>query len=180
MGYRWFYLDAVSDDRTSSIVVIALLGNPFSPRYARARAQGSARALDHNAMNVAVDAPGLRRWSLTERNREAVRRDASHVAIGGSEMRRLDSGAIVVDVDERAAPWGTPIRGRIRLEPIVSNHHVVSLDAAGEHDWCPRHPLARVVVDLVEPRLRFTGTGYLDENSGVRPLETAFDRCSKL
>src|ERR1044071_8660412 len=36
-GYRWFYLDAVSDDRASSVVVIALLGNPFSPRYARAR-----------------------------------------------------------------------------------------------------------------------------------------------
>lgn len=93
-------------------------------------------------------------------------------------MRRLDSGVVVVDVDERAAPWGSPIRGRIRLEPILSHHRVVTLDDAGEHDWCPRHPLARVVVDLDEPRIRFTGTGYLDENSGVRPLETAFDRWS--
>lgn len=178
VGYRWFYLDAVSEDRSSSIVVIALLGNPFSPRYARARADGCASSLDHCAMNVAVDAPGLRRWALTERNEKAVRRDASQVSIGGSAMRRDASGAIVVDIDERAAPWGSRIRGRIRLEPIVSFNRVVTLDDAGEHDWCPRHPLARVVVELDEPRLRFTGTGYLDENSGVRPLETAFDRWS--
>jgi carotenoid 1,2-hydratase len=178
VGYRWFYLDAVSDDRASSIVVIALLGNPFSPRFARARAQGSARALDHCAMNVAVDAPGLRRWALTERTRDAVRRDSSHVAIGASSMRRLDSGVVVVDLDERSAPWGTPIRGRIRLEPVVTHDCVVTLDGAGEHDWCPRHPLARVHVSLENPRLEFSGTGYLDENSGVRPLETAFDRWS--
>lgn len=178
MGYRWFYLDAVSDDRSSSIVVIALLGNPFSPRFARARAEGSAHALDHCAMNVALDAPGARRWALTERTRDSVRRDATHVAIGRSSMRQLDSGDIVVDVDERSAPWGSQIRGRIHFEPRIVRDQVVELDDAGEHDWCPRYPLGRVVVDLVEPRLRFSGTGYLDENSGVRPLETAFDRWS--
>jgi carotenoid 1,2-hydratase len=166
----------VSDDRTSSLVVIALLGNPFSPRYARARATGRADALDHCAMNVAVDAPGLRRWALTERTHHAVDRGRHHVAIGASTMRRDASGAIVVDVTERRAPRGSPIRGRITLEPRIAHHDVVLLDDGGEHDWCPRFPFARVRVDLDEPRLHFTGTGYLDENSGVRPLESTFER----
>lgn len=168
----------MSDDRASSLVVIALLGNPFSPRYWRGRAEGTAHALDHCAMNVAVDAPGLRRWALTERTKEAVRRDAEHVAIGSSTMRLVDSKRIVVDLDERSAPWGSRIRGRVTLEPRVTHDRVVLLDDAGEHDWCPRFPLGRVHVDLVEPRMRFSGTGYLDENSGSRALETAFQRWS--
>jgi len=37
LGYGWFYLDGVSETAASSIVVIALLGNVFSPRWAKAR-----------------------------------------------------------------------------------------------------------------------------------------------
>lgn len=168
----------MSDDRRSSVVVIALLGNPFSPRYARARETGAAHALDHSAMNVAVDAPGLSRWALTERPRAAVTRARDHVVIGPSVMRRAADGSIVVDLDERCAPWGTPLRGRITLRPRMALGTTVLLDGAGSHVWSPRIPLGRVDVELTEPRLAFSGNGYLDENAGAAPLESGFSRWS--
>lgn len=168
----------MSDDRRSSVVVIALLGNPFSPRYARARELGCAEALDHCAMNVAVDAPGLSRWALTERPRSALAQKRDGVSIGTSSMRRGPDGSIVVDVDERCAPWGTRLRGRMTLRPRLELPTAVLLDGAGSHVWSPRIPLARVEVDLTEPRLSFSGAGYLDENAGDEPLESAFTRWS--
>lgn len=168
----------MSDDHRSSVVVIALLGNPFSPRYTRARESGIANALDHCAMNVAVDGPGLSRWSLTERPGSSVARTRDHVAIGASAMRRQADGSIVVDIDERSAPWGTPVRGRITLRPRLELATTVALDGEGAHVWSPRIPLARVEVDLVEPALSFTGNGYFDENAGDTPLESAFTRWS--
>jgi carotenoid 1,2-hydratase len=36
-------------------------------------------------------------------------------------------------------------------------------------------PLARVEVELEEPRLRFSGSGYHDTNFGDEPLEAAFE-----
>jgi len=168
----------VSDDGSCSVVVIALLGNPFSPRYARARAAGEALALDHCAMNVAVTTPGRSAWALTERPRTAVRRDATRVCIGSSAMRRAPDGSFVVDVDERTAPWSTPLRGRVRLVPSIEIDTQLALDGRGAHVWHPRVPLGRVEVDLDEPRISFRGTGYLDENAGEEPLEAAFSRWS--
>lgn len=168
----------MSDDRRASVVVIALLGNPFSPRYARARAGGAAHALDHSAMNVAVDAPGLRRWSLTERPRAAVDRSEDALRIGTSVMHRRADGSVVVDVDERCAPWGSRMRGRVVLRPTIALDRTVAIDGEGTHVWSPRIPLARVEVDLVEPRLAFRGTGYLDENAGRTALDQAFAQWS--
>lgn len=168
----------MSDDRRSSAVVIALLGNPFSPRYARARELGVASSLDHCAMNVAVDAPGLSRWALTERSRSAVARERHRLTIGASAMRRRADGSVVVDIDERCAPWRKRLRGRITLHPRLELATTIALDGEGAHVWSPRIPLARVEVDLVEPRLSFTGNGYLDENAGDTPLESAFSRWS--
>jgi hypothetical protein len=38
-GYRWWYLDALSDDGAHGITIIAFLGTVFSPWYAFARAR---------------------------------------------------------------------------------------------------------------------------------------------
>ncbi len=43
-GYQWHYLDGVSEDGPSAIVVIALVVNPFSPRYARPFSASTASA----------------------------------------------------------------------------------------------------------------------------------------
>jgi carotenoid 1,2-hydratase len=164
----------VSEDGASSIVVIALLGNVFSPRWARARVRDSgAPSLDFSAMNVALRSGAGSCWVLTERGRDAVRQGADELAIGPSSMT-WESGDLVVRIDERSAPWGSRVRGTIRLAPLAESAMVVELDPCGLHTWSPRIPIARVEVEFEEPRVRFTGTGYLDANQGEEPLEDAF------
>lgn len=164
----------MSDDGASSIVVIAMLGNAFSPRWARARAANpAARSIDFSAMNVALRSGGASRWALTERGRAAVSRAADHVAIGSSAITH-ENGRIVARIDERSAPWRERVRGVVRLTPLAASDLVVDLDPGGIHTWSPRIPIARIEVDFEEPRVRFRGTGYLDMNQGAAPLEDTF------
>ncbi|MFM7611740.1 MAG: hypothetical protein ACKO9A_23080, partial [Alphaproteobacteria bacterium] len=46
-GYRWWYLDALSDDGAHGITIIAFLGTVFSPWYAFARRGGGGDSLNH-------------------------------------------------------------------------------------------------------------------------------------
>jgi carotenoid 1,2-hydratase len=164
----------VSDDGASSVVVIAMLGNAFSPRWARARAQdATAQSLDFSAMNVALRSGGSSRWALTERGRASVSRGADHVSIGSSTITH-ENGSIIARIDERTAPWRERVRGTIRLVPLASSELVVDLDPRGLHTWSPRIPIASLEVDFEEPRVRFRGTGYLDMNQGAAPLEDTF------
>ncbi len=91
-----------------------------------------------------------------------------------------EGGALVVDVDERTAPFGgffgRPVRGRVTVHPTSSPLPATALDDAGEHVWWPVAPRARVEVALREPDVRFAGDGYHDANAGSEPLEAAFRR----
>ena len=168
----------MSDDGASSIVVIAMLGNVFSPRWAKARRRDpTASSLDFSAMNVAVRAGGQSCWALTERGEPAVGRCRDRLTIGSSTMA-WEGEDLVVRIDERSAPWGSPIRGTIRLTPLATSKLVVDLDPDGLHTWAPQIPIARVEVELDEPRLRFRGTGYFDMNRGEGPLEDTFSSWS--
>ena len=53
-GYAWWYVDALSDDGTNGITIIAFIGSVFSPYYALARRNGPADPLNHCAINVAI------------------------------------------------------------------------------------------------------------------------------
>lgn len=164
----------MSDDGASSVVVIAMLGNAFSPRWARERRRNpAASSLDFSTFNVALRSGDKRCWALTERGRGAVKRTEEHLAIGASEMR-WHGDQLVVRVEERSAPWGSPVRGTVRLSPLAASELVVDLDPSGVHSWSPRVPIARIKVDFQEPRVRFEGTGYLDLNRGGGPLEETF------
>lgn len=50
------------------------------------------------------------------------------------------------------------------------------LDTAARHRWQAIAPSARVQVTMEKPRLRWSGIGYLDTNSGDEPLESGFAR----
>lgn len=164
----------MSDDGSTALVVIALLGSPFSPAYARARGRGVVDPLDYSAFNVSISRADKSRWALTERRAAAVARDASSLAIGRSSMEWNADGSLVISIDEKSAPWGRPVRGKIVFWPSARTTAAVPIDGAGEHYWWPIAPLGRVDVALDEPGLRFGGTGYLDANSGTRPLEESF------
>lgn len=164
----------MSDDGASAIVIIALVGNPFSPAYARARARGRSDPQAYAALNVAVYGRRAARWSLRERVLRASDREADGVVFGESAMRwRRD--ALVVTIDERTTPFSRRVRGRVVLHPEVACGLELPLDGAGAHRWWPVAPLARVEVELDEPALRFEGHGYHDANAGDAPLESAFD-----
>ena len=45
-GYRWWYVDGISDDGRNAVVVIAFVGSVFSPYYFRARSRGPADPTD--------------------------------------------------------------------------------------------------------------------------------------
>jgi carotenoid 1,2-hydratase len=166
----------VSDDGAYAIVVIALVGNPFSPFYARARASGaSPAAFDYAAMNVAIYGPRGSFFALTERTVRPGGAEADAITIGDNRMR-WDAGSLVVELSDRTSPWGSPLRGTVRLHPEGQSSPARSLDAAGEHLWWPVAPSSSIEVTLTEPDVRFRGHGYHDANAGDVPLEQSFAR----
>jgi carotenoid 1,2-hydratase len=122
---------------------------------------------------VALYGKGARRWTLTERGRAAVRRDATSLAIGPSSLV-WDGDALTVRLDEVTAPLPSRVRGTVRLHPAAVTDHRQTLDGEGLHRWWPIAPCARVEVELERPSLRWSGPGYFDTNEGDAPLERAF------
>jgi carotenoid 1,2-hydratase len=125
-------------------------------------------------MHVVLYGAGGKRWSMTERPRAALRRDARELVIGPSAMR-WDAGALTVDIAEVTAPIPSRLRGQVTLRPVAPpNPRGFTLDAAGRHRWRPIAPLSRVEVALESPALRWSGPAYFDTNEGDAPLEQDF------
>ncbi len=163
----------MSDDRAYALTLIAFIGSVFSPYYAWARLRGEANPYDHCAINIALYGKDSQRWTMTERSHADLRRSASVLSIGRSQMR-WTGNALEIDVDEIGAPIPRRVRGRIRLNPSMLGERSFTLDSAGHHQWTPYSPCSRVDVDLSSPSLRWSGSGYFDANSGTEPLESAF------
>ena len=169
-GYRWWYLDAESDDGRFGLTVIAFIGSVFSPYY---KASGRAAPENHVSLNVALYGPRGRRWAMTERDKSALWRDRSTLKIGPSQVH-WDGNALVIDVDEVGAVFPQRTRGRIRLIPQVLGQRRFRLDPSGRHVWEPLAPRARVEASFSDPDIAWSGQGYLDANHGSEPLEDGF------
>ncbi|MGF1462939.1 MAG: carotenoid 1,2-hydratase [Maricaulaceae bacterium] len=164
-------MDAVSDDGRCGLSVIAFVGSVFSPYYYWA---GRKQPENHVAFNVALYTPKKKYWTMTERSRSALDRDAARFAVGPSAMA-WDGQTLRLELNERTTPWFQPLRGTITLHAEALNPELFTLDAHGRHRWRPIAPFARVEVDFTHPALRFKGHGYFDTNEGDEPMEAGFD-----
>ncbi len=174
-GYRWWYVDGISDDGQNGIVVIAFIGSVFSPYYFKARSRGACDPLDYCAINVGLYRRRGKLWCMTERGRESVERDRNHFAVGPSRLR-WDEGCLIIDIDERSTPFARPVRGKIVVRPDYLNDTAFHLDSAGRHVWQPLAPSARIEVELDRPGFGWEGHAYVDTNAGERALEDDFVR----
>jgi carotenoid 1,2-hydratase len=171
-GYVWWYVDAISDDGVHGLTMIAFIGSVFSPYYAWSN---WVDPLQHCSINVALyRLDGARgRWAMTERGAKSVSRSATHFTVGPSSLHWED-GVLVADIEEITFPLVSRLSGKIRLTPQVQTDHEVILDSRGKHSWRPLAPRARVELAFQSPKLRWSGDGYFDTNSGSEPLERAF------
>lgn len=171
-GYRWWYLDAVSNDEKHALTVIAFVGSVFSPYYASAKTRQAGHAQDFCALNVALYGP-KGRWSMTERNHLSLEQRASSLMIGRSRLT-LDQARLTYDIDE----WACPIPRRVRGQLIVDMNPIacqpVQLDDRKEHWWQLLSPQTRIQVNLEQPDWCWEGNAYVDGNWGNVPLENSF------
>lgn len=172
-GYAWWYLDARSDDGEEALTLIAFVGSVFSPYYAWRRRRGRPWPREHCALNLALYRRRRSRWAMTERGSSALSATADALVIGPSALVWGD-GVLTIDVDERATPWMTPMRGRIVVRPrtLFARRH--ALDHRSRHWWQPVAPLADIEVAFLSPAVSWRGEAYLDMNHGCEPLEHGF------
>ena len=171
-GYRWWYIDAISDDGQNGLTIIGFVGSVFSPYYASARKRGLAEPENHCAINVALYGT-KRRWAMTERTKRHVSRNANSFVVGPSSMRWEDD-ELVIAISETCVPWPFALRGSVRLKANHIYDAPVSLNNAGQHFWQAVAPQARVVVDFENPNSSWEGNAYHDMNWGDEPIERGF------
>jgi carotenoid 1,2-hydratase len=172
-GYLWWYVDALSDDGTHGLTLIAFVGSVFSPYYAWARRRGAADPMNHCALNVALYGRSARRWSMTERGARHCARTATDFLIGPSQLH-WNGQSLTIDIDEVGMPIPHRIRGQVRVYPHRLFPFSTPLQACGRHRWGPIAPRARIEVSLEQPALNWQGQAYLDSNEGDEPIERGF------
>lgn len=173
-GYRWWYLDALSDDGAHGLTIIAFIGTVFSPWYAWSRRWGAGDPLNHVCMNVALYGRPAR-WAMTDRRRGALERRPDLLRIGPSSAT-WDGTTLTVQVEEVTAPIPSRLKGVVRLRPDAVSTRAFVLDGAGRHVWHPIAARSRVEVTFESPALRWSGAAYFDTNGGAAPLEADFRR----
>ncbi|MBO6637679.1 MAG: carotenoid 1,2-hydratase [Roseitalea sp.] len=159
--------------------MIAFVGSVFSPYYAW---RGRRDPDDHVCINVALYAPGRNRWTMTERGRDAMHRDATHFRVGPSQLT-WDASRLTIDFDEIAVPrpprqWlPERVAGRIVLTPHAITDRAFPIDAEGRQRWWPIAPSGDIAVSFSRGAMPdWSGHGYLDCNWGEIGLEESFAR----
>ena len=115
-----------------------------------------------------------RRWAMTERRRDALRRDATSLEIGPSAMK-WDGRSLEIDINEISAPWPHRLRGHVRVEPETINPRAFTLESQGSHIWRPIAPIARVSAAFSQPESSGAGMAILTQTSATNRLKPVSD-----
>jgi carotenoid 1,2-hydratase len=124
-------------------------------------------------LNVSLYGKAGRRWTMTERSRHSVQRDARQLVIGPSQLQ-WDGTCLTINIDEWSVPVPMRVRGQVRVYPKGLCGFVTALDDHGRHRWGPIAPCARVEVELNAPAAKWSGHAYLDSNEGDEPIDRPF------
>ena len=172
-GYRWWYVDALSDDGRFGLTIIGFIGSVFSPYYKKS---GRNIPVDHSCLNIALYGKGAR-WVMTERGAGDTKQERDSLQIGPSAMR-WDKDRLIIDIEERdirlGIPWRRRVKGQIILTPELLNERSFKLDPQGHHHWQAIAPRAAVEVKMKQPDISWSGSAYLDSNHGSEPIENGF------
>ena len=122
---------------------------------------------------MALYGPQTKHWTMTERSRASVTREARRFVIGPSRLE-WDGEALTIHIDEVGVPLPRRVRGTVRVLPQQLFNFSAALDDGARHHWGPIAPAARVEVDLDKPGSRWSGHAYLDSNEGTEPIERPF------
>jgi carotenoid 1,2-hydratase len=144
----------------------------FSPYYRAALKRGPADPENYCSLNVALYGRN-RRWTMTERGRTHVQRDAHSFTIGPSSLH-WHRDHLEIDICEVGVPLPWPVRGKVRVYPSSLSTFSTALDDKGRHRWGPLAACARVEVEMDQPSQRWSGHGYLDSNEGDEPISEPF------
>ena len=164
-GYRWYYADVTAGPVHA--VAIFLVGSIFSPRYSVAARRGGL-ATAHCAVNFALYENGARRaWVLSEY--EGCAASGNELRIGRSRVTWRGAG-VRLEVDERTAPWGRPVKAVMELSAGSPVGEEVQLLRGQPHHWQPLMPRATATLEVPTHGVSAGGRGYHDTNHGAEPL----------
>jgi carotenoid 1,2-hydratase len=170
--YRWYYADVTAGEY--SAVFILMVGSLFSPRYSVAARRGGLPR-EHCAVNFALYHRGARlRWVLSEY--PGVAQESPRRLCIGRSMLSYEDGVVRMEVDERTAPWGRPVRARLVLEPLTPLGDEVQLVPGLPHWWRPLAPRARARLEVATEGVEAEGLGYHDTNHGGEQLGARLER----
>lgn len=110
---------------------------------------------------------------MTERSRSALARGPDWLRIGPSSLH-WDGATLAIDIRETTFPIPSRFLGQVTVRPRALVMQPFALDPARRHVWQPVATRADVEVAMARPALRWTGTGYVDSNFGIEPLEQCF------
>jgi len=122
---------------------------------------------------VALYGKAGKRWTMTERSRASMHRDARHFVIGPSQLG-WDGHCLTIHIDEVTVPLPSRVRGTVRVYPQGLFNFSAPLDDGERHHWGPIAPRARVEVAMDQPGNHWSGHAYLDSNEGTEPVEKPF------